>query len=399
MNDVARQPVPTLLSSHRCIVCVGPGGVGKTSTAAALSMASADAGQRTVVLTIDPAKRLANALGLAEIGSIERPVPASAFEAVDLVAPTGRLSAMMLDIKQAWDEVIERYHPDEERRARLMKNRLYQAMSSALAGSQEYMAMEKLHALATRDTDPLDVIVLDTPPANHALDFLEAPARMVNALDNDATRWLLEPYQNQGRLSRRLFDAGSSFFIRAISKFIGTEMLEDLAELLVGFQGMFDGFRERARVVADLLAAPDTAFVVVSTASPTGVRDAEAFVARLKERHLQVGAIVLNRGTVDPWATAGAGPDPALVQRAVANAGGPTGLADRLFAAAQVDHERAHEEREAASALDARYPDTPVVLVPELTEDVHDLRGLSQMRDALAQGWMTSVAAGVETPT
>ena len=375
---------PVLLE-NRCVVCVGPGGVGKTSTAAAMAMYAAAAGKRTVVLTIDPARRLANALGLSEIGSEERPVSPAAFEKVGLTAPQGRLTAMMLDIKQAWDEVIRRYHPDEDRREKLLSNRLYQAMSTALAGSQEYMAMEKLHALATRTVDPLDVIILDTPPANHALDFLEAPTRMVNALDNDATRWLLEPYKSQGRLSRRIFDAGSTFFIRTISKFIGTEMLEDLAELLVGFQGMFDGFRERAKVVARLLGAPDTAFVVVSTPSPIGVQDADAFVSRLRDRDLRVGAVVLNRGTNDPWPNGRPRIDLDELRDTIAQRGGSEALATRLFAAAASDHERAQTEQKAATDLAASFPRAPVVIVPELSQDVHDLRGLSEIRDALVR--------------
>ena len=390
MNDVALPSEATLggvapvVLSNRCLVCVGPGGVGKTSTAAALSMFAASAGKRTAVLTIDPAKRLANALGLSEIGSVERPVAASAFEKAGLTAPTGRLSAMMLDIKQAWDEVIARYHPDPERRERLLNNRLYQAMSTALAGSQEYMAMEKLHALATRTHDPLDVIIVDTPPANHVHDFLEAPSRMIDAVDNDATRWILEPYKSgKGRLSRRLFDTGSSFFVRAIARFVGTELLEDLAELLVGFQGMFDGFRERARTVSELLAASDTTFIVVSTPSANGVRDAAEFVERLRGRGLSVGAVVLNRGTVDPWAPNG----PISVETAAgAFAAAGSGIGERLHAAADADHQRAQTEAQAAVDLEAQFPDLRVVAVPELPKDVHDLSGLASIRDALIRG-------------
>ena len=379
---IPRTDLGPTLERHRCIVCVGPGGVGKTSTAAAVAIAAAAAGKRTVVLTIDPAKRLANALGLSEIGSVERPVAASAFEQAGLHAPDGRLTAMMLDIKEAWDDVIHRYHPDPERRERLLNNRFYQAMSSALAGSQEYMAMEKLHVLATRTDDPLDLIVLDTPPANHALDFLEAPSRIINALDNDATRWLLEPYQNHGRLSRKLFDAGSSFFIRTIARFVGTEMLEDLAELLIGFQGMFDGFQDRAKAVSELLADERTAFVVVSTPSAVGVQDAEAFVSRLQARSLGVGGVVLNRATVDPWPV-GPAVDRAAVESLIRAQSGPPDLAGRLYEAAALDHARAHTEAEAAKTLAAGHPEVAVVLSPELPQDVHDLKGLSLLRDAL----------------
>ncbi len=390
MTDLHPVSIGSTIDRNRCIVCVGPGGVGKTSTAAAMAMYAAAQGKRTVVLTIDPAKRLANAMGLTEIGSVERPVPDAAFEQAGLVPPSGRLTAMMLDIKQAWDEVVLKYHPDEERRRRLLDNRLYRAMSSALAGSQEYMAMEKLHALATRTDDPLDVIVLDTPPANHAVDFLEAPSRIVNALDNDATRWLVEPYRVHGRLSRRLFDAGSSFFIRSIGRFIGTEMLEDLADLLLSFQGMFDGFRDRAAAVDALLAAPDTAFVVVSTPSPAGVGDAEAFLSRLDARSLQVSAVVFNRTTVDPWPS----PPPKIevLRQTLASVArrepdqSEGDLAERLYAAAAADHDRARSEQGAISALAARFPNISMVSVPELAEDVHDLRGLGEMRNALGPG-------------
>ena len=190
-----------LLATSRCVVCVGPGGVGKTSTSAAIAMQAARLGKRTIVLTIDPARRLANALGLPEIGNEEADVSVDAFGRAGLSPPKGRLTAMMLDIKRTWDDVIQRYHPDPERRAKLLSNRLYVALSTALAGSQEYMAMEKLYELALREKDPLDAIILDTPPANHAVDFLEAPSRMLNALDNDATKWLVEPYKERGRIT------------------------------------------------------------------------------------------------------------------------------------------------------------------------------------------------------
>ena len=383
---------------HRCIVCVGPGGVGKTSTAAALGMFAAAAGKRTVVLTIDPARRLANALGLSEIGSLERPVPSSAFEAAGLTAPPGQLTAMMLDIKEAWDDVIHRYHPDPERRARLLENPLYQAMSTALAGSQEYMAMEKLHALASREDDPLDVIIVDTPPANHAVDFLEAPSRLIGALDNDATRWLMEPYvQGRGGLSRRLFGVGSSFFIRSISKFIGTEMLEDLAELLVSFQGMFDGFRDRAKAVSALLADTATTFVVVSSPSSVGVQDAEAFAARLSDRGLNVGGVVLNRSTPDPG-TAGTLPDLEAVRDEVQDAGGQPEWAETLYQAAAGDHARAKAERAAALALSEQHPGVRVVTVPAFPEDVHDMKGLARLRDALAADGVSFRASESEPP-
>jgi anion-transporting ArsA/GET3 family ATPase len=368
----------TILSSARVIVCVGQGGVGKTSTSAAIALEAAHRGRRALVLTIDPARRLANALGMREFGNEERAVDASLFSAIGLPAPSGKLTAMMLDIKQTWDEVIAKYHPDPERRAKLLKNRLYEALSSALAGSQEYMAMEKLYELSVRKHDPLDLIVLDTPPAANVVDFLEAPSKMLDALDNDATRWLLEPYVARGRISTKLFDAGSSFFIRTISRFTGAELIDDLAEMLSGFQGMFDGFRERAKAVRAILEAKTTSFVVVAAPRGTSLREARAFRDRLVERKITVGAMVLNRATVDPFR----GAQPAgfdLLKGAVVAEGGRVETANRLIAVASAAHSMAQAEAAAVSRLRAE-TGGPVAVVPELPADIHDLVGLDALR-------------------
>ncbi len=367
-----------LLDQARCVVCVGPGGVGKTSTSAALAMEAARRGKRTIVLTIDPARRLANALGLPEIGNEEKDVGAYAFEAAGLQRPEGRLTAMMLDIKRTWDDVINRYHPDPERRAKLLANRLYVALSTALAGSQEYMAMEKLYELAERQEDRLDTIILDTPPANHAVDFLEAPSRMLNALDNDATKWLIEPYKERGRITQKLFDAGSSFFIRTISRFTGAELLDELAELLVGFQGMYDGFRQRARATREILEAADTQFVVVSKPDDRAASDALVFRERLTERGCRVGAIVLNRASLDPFA--GATPSPGPFELELVEAGGTVELARRMIAVAEATRMIAARHAASAQRLQAQVEEIPVAVVPELPRDVHDLVGLDALR-------------------
>ncbi|MEQ8275675.1 MAG: ArsA-related P-loop ATPase [Deltaproteobacteria bacterium] len=374
MADTLASP----LSRARCVVCVGPGGVGKTSTSAAIAMQGAAAGRRTCVLTIDPARRLANALGMPQIGNVERDVDAAAFEAVGLPPPKGRMTAMMLDIKQTWDDVVTRYHPDPAKKKKLLESRMYVTMSTALAGSQEYMAMEKLYELSCRDEDPLDLIVLDTPPSNHAMDFLEAPSRMLNALDNDATRWLLEPALNKKRTSRKLFDAGSSFFLRTISRFTGAELLQELAELLAGFSGMFDGFRERAKAVRKILEADDTTFFVISTPNTSGVDAAGQFHERLTSHGIHVGAAVLNRATPDPF---GGEPCPALdaLEAAVVAEGGTADLAARLHREAELTRDRAVAHVEARTSLDNRL-DVPVVLIPQLPRDVHDLLGLEQLR-------------------
>ncbi|MEO1228328.1 MAG: ArsA-related P-loop ATPase [Myxococcota bacterium] len=367
-----------ILDEARSLVFVGPGGVGKTSTSAAVAIEAARRGRRAVVLTIDPARRLANALGLPEIGSVETDIPPEAFQRAGLTPPAGRLSALMLDIKEAWDDVIHRYHPDPVQRQKLLDNRLYHALSTALAGSQEYMAMEKLHRLAHRTEDRPDLIVLDTPPATHALDFLEAPNRIVDALDNDATRWLLEPSKGGRGLSRRMFGAGSSLFIKTIARFTGIELLEELAELLGAFSSMFDGFRERARAVKSLLAEPETRFCVVGHPSSVGLVDARSFVERLDERDVHLAAMVLNRATVDPYSEGSA--DPEGLRRAVASVGGSRSLAERLEAVAEDAARIAREERAGARALAEDFARRPVVVVPELPRDVHDLESLEQLR-------------------
>ncbi len=382
---MAEAGLDAILGSSRVVVCVGQGGVGKTSTSASIAMQAAYAGRRVIVLTIDPARRLANALGLPEIGNEEKVVGDQAFALAQIAPPSGRLTAMMLDIKRTWDEVVSRYHPDPARRDRLLHNKLYEALSSALAGSQEYMAMEKLYELSQRKNDRLDLIVLDTPPASNAMDFLDAPSRMLDALDNDATRWLLEPYTSAGRITHKLFDAGSSFFIRTIARFTGAELIESLAELLAGFQGMFDGFRDRAKAVRTVLEAEDTTFVVIGTPREAAVNEARAFRDRLVERKIKVGAMVLNRATVDAFDGRMIPPREKLEQN-VLDEGGDRAFVDRLYGAAATAAASAREERSRADALALEIAPTPLVTVPELPRDVHDLVGLNALRGHLFTG-------------
>jgi anion-transporting ArsA/GET3 family ATPase len=371
-----------LVQATRVVVCVGQGGVGKTSTSAAIALHAAVEGRRALVLTIDPARRLANALGLPEFGNEERVIHEEAFEVLGLEPPRGKLTAMMLDIKRTWDEVVTRYHPDASRRDRLLANPLYQALSSVLAGSQEYMALEKLYELSTRRRDPLDLLVLDTPPATNAMDFLEAPSRMLDTLDNDATRWFLEPYTQAGRITHKLFDAGSSFFIRTISRFTGTELLESLAELLAGFQGMFEGFRERARAVRAILEANDTSFFVIGTPREPSIGETRAFRDHLVERKIKVGAVVLNRATVDAFQGQPIPPRGDLAAL-VEGEGGTADLAARLHKAAVIAARCAREERERAGVLKAELGGTSIALAPELPRDIHDLAGLDALRRCL----------------
>jgi len=363
------------VATRRVLVCVGSGGVGKTTVAAALGLSRALQGQRVLVCTIDPARRLADAMGLGALGNVEARVPDHAFLQAGL-RPRGELHAMMLDVKRTWDELVTRHAPDPARRDRILKNRLYHQMSAALAGSQEYMAMEKLHELAT-DRD-YDLIVLDTPPTAHALDFLDAPERIIDFLGNDAARSLLAPAAGAGRFGLKLAQLGSSYIARTLARFTGAEMLRDLGDFLAGFQGMYDGFKERAAEVRALLAHPTTGFVLVASPSPLSIEEALAFHERLHAEGMPVAGLVANRVTPDLWRGDGPLPDEAALAAALAGHPADAALAGRL-ARTLSDHQRlAAADARALSRLFAAVPLARAV-VPRLERDVHDLAGLARL--------------------
>ena len=366
------------LRGKRIAVCVGSGGVGKTTVAAAIALARAAEGGKVLVCTIDPARRLANALGLASLGNVESRVPDHAFREAGL-HPAGELFAMMLDVKRTWDDLVARHAPDRARRERIYQNRLYQQLSGALGGSQEFMAMEKLYELATeRD---YDLVVLDTPPTAHALDFLDAPDRILDFLGNETARALLLPALSAGKLGLRVFQLGGAYVARTLARFTGGEVLNDLSDFLQGFHGMYEGFERRAGVVRALLARPDVGFVLVSSAAPLAVDEALMFHERLHAESMPVAGAVANRVTV-PLAEPGAPlPDAARLREAL----GPRdagGLAERL-AATLAEHEllAAADAREVARLFEA--VGAPGVVIPRLETDVHDLGGLHRLAERL----------------
>jgi anion-transporting ArsA/GET3 family ATPase len=371
------------VAGRKVLVCVGSGGVGKTTVAAALGLSRAMAGERVLVCTIDPARRLADAMGLGALGNVETRVPDQAFLQAGL-RPRGELHAMMLDVKRTWDDLVTRHAPDPARRDRILKNRLYHQMSAALAGSQEYMAMEKLHELAT-DRD-YDLIVLDTPPTAHALDFLDAPERIIDFLGNDAARTLLAPAAGAGRLGLKLAQLGSGFVVKTLARFTGADMLRDLGEFLAGFQGMYEGFKERAAAVRALLAQPTTGFVLVAGPSPVSIDEALAFYTRLRAEAMPVAGLVANRVTPDLWPGTAPLPDGAALAAALAGLAAPgpldAGLAARL-ASTLSDHQRlAAADARAVARLLAGIP-APHAVVPRLERDVHDLAGLARLAERL----------------
>jgi anion-transporting ArsA/GET3 family ATPase len=289
----------SLVFEKRIIICVGSGGVGKTTTAATLALTAALSGKRVLALTIDPARRLADALGLKALGHDIQQVPDEKLDEVarrrgQSRAAGGQLYAMMLDQKRAFDELVERYAKDPALRQRILKNAIYRQISASLAGSHEYAAMSKLHTL-TREGD-WDLLVLDTPPTANALDFLDAPERLSEAVDSPALQWFVKPYLKEaGSFSLRLFGVGGAFVLRGISRFVGSQFLQQMAEFFVEFGEVTAGFRERAREVKALLRRPEVAFVLVCSPEPLSIEEALFFYGRLSKAAMPLGGIVVNR--------------------------------------------------------------------------------------------------------
>ncbi|MGH3980248.1 MAG: ArsA family ATPase, partial [Pseudonocardiaceae bacterium] len=270
----------------RVVVCCGAGGVGKTTTAAALALRAAERGRSVVVLTIDPARRLAQSLGLRELSNHPRRV-----SDVDS-AGNGALHAMMLDMRRTFDEMVQA-HASEERAAQIIANPFYQTISSSFSGTQEYMAMEKLGQLVS--APEWDLVVVDTPPSRSALDFLDAPQRLASFLDGRMIRLLSAPARAGGRGVRRLVGAGFGLFSKAVSTILGGQLLADAAAFVQAFDTMFGGFRERAQATYELLRAPGTAFLVIAAPESDALREAAYFVDRLAGESMPLAGLVLNR--------------------------------------------------------------------------------------------------------
>jgi anion-transporting ArsA/GET3 family ATPase len=276
-----------LLATKEIVIACGPGGVGKTTTAAAAAlMAALRHGSKVLVLTVDPAKRLANALGLEGIGNTEHRVPDDAFAAAGL-KPRGELWAAMLDTKESWDALIRQQAPDARTRDEILANPLYQNISGRFVQSHDYIAMERLYEIHSESD--YDLIVVDTPPTRNALDFLDAPQRMADFFSSRLLRWLIVPYRS------RLVNVATKPFYQIADRILGTEFLTDISEFFVLFQSMYEGFVARAESVGRLLSDRRTTFAVVSTLEAVPLREAEFFAEQLTARQLHLGAIVLNK--------------------------------------------------------------------------------------------------------
>lgn len=363
-------PHPGQPGSSRVYICCGAGGVGKTTASAALALALAQEGARVVVLTIDPARRLADALGV-RVGN----------EPSEVVLPpelgaTGTLHALMLDPKETFDRIVGRFAPTPYARDRIYQNHIYQHVSANLAGVQEYMAMERLYELASDGS--WDCVVLDTPPTRHALDFLAAPDRMANLMDEGVMRWLVLPASRGGW---RMIERGSEVLARVLERMVGHSTIADIAEFFTAFQALWEGFHERSVEVRRLLSAPSTRFFLVTTPAPAARAEARLFVEQLQQHKQPLAGFLLNRCIVGPkeLELADFGADPGTPHWA------------ETVAALQVlpERQRARVAVQEENIADlAKGTQSPVWRIPDLGEGVHDLAGVARlavyMRPAVA---------------
>lgn len=364
------------------VVCCGSGGVGKTTTAAALAMRAAEQGRKVVVLTIDPARRLAQSMGIEELDNTPRPVVG-----ID-TTNGGSLDAMMLDMKSTFDEVVESQASPEKARA-ILENPFYVALSSSFAGTQEYMAMEKLgqiHRDAQRD-GTYDLIVVDTPPSRSALDFLDAPERLSSFLDGRFIRLLLAPAKGPARV----MSMGVGMITGALTKVLGAQVLTDLQTFVAAFDTVFGGFRQRAQQTYSLLQDARTAFVVVAAPERDALREAAYFVERLADDRMPLAGLVVNRAHPLPPVDLSAEEAIAAAQRLAREAAKDGAelhdaeLTEGLLRL-HADHVRVTErEQGVRRRFAAAHPDVATVVVPALSTDVHDLDGLRRVGDLLGR--------------
>jgi anion-transporting ArsA/GET3 family ATPase len=361
--------ISEIVQSQRVIVCVGSGGVGKTTTAAAVALAAAQRGRKACVLTIDPARRLADALGVATLGNVPSRVDDAVFAAAGLPAPNGQLWALMLDAKRTWDDLVVRFAQSPAQARRILDNHYYQQISSALAGSQEFMAMEKLFEL--NDSGGFDLVVVDTPPTRHALDFLDAPKKMMGFVDAKVLEVFLAP----GKMGLGMFRTSGAWMFKALQRITGFEVLRDISDFVANFGGMYAGFGERAARVEALLRSSGSTFLLVTSPDPHTVDEAMYFCAKLAEYRMALGGFVVNRvhpeslngpGVRDAWEHVKGSLDPRTVQNF-----------DRLQALAGLD--RVQIDRLQTACPGPRF----LRAIPAFDRDIHDLAGLARLNGHL----------------
>lgn len=373
-----------LLASREMVLVAGSGGVGKTTIAAAMGIAAVERRQaKVLVLTVDPARRLATALGLSEVSNTPVRIKPSAFKRAG-VEVRGELSVAMLDTKAGWDDLIRQHAPDAATRDAVLRNPLYENITSRFVHSHDYLAMEQLHDLHA--TGEFDLVIVDTPPSRNALSILDAPGRMVDFFGSRLLRWLTVPYRS------RLFTMASKPFYQVADRVLGSRFLQDIADFFVLFQAMESGFVKRARSVERLLVDPRTAFVVVTTLETAPSHEARFLAKALIERNMSLGAVVANRVLPAEFAD----PDTARAADRLSDLDGPSSLevvavAERLDADPKIVHSVlsqigagfddaalvASREAERRTELEALAPST--LTVPWIGDDIHDLAGLAAL--------------------
>ena len=376
--------IEQLCAAKEILISTGSGGVGKTTTAAALgAQAAVSMGAKVLVLTVDPAKRLANAMGLQSFGNVETQVPAEAFAEVG-AQPEGELWAAMLDTKQSWDDLIARHAPDRRTHDEILANPLYQNITGKFVQSHDYVAMERLYEIHT--SGRYDLIVVDTPPTRNAVDFLDAPERMADFFSSKLLRWIIAPYRS------KVVSFASKPFYSVADRILGTQFLQDIAEFFILFQSMYDGFVERADAVQHLLASPSTSFVVVSTLEAAPAREARFFLDLLNERNLHVGALVLNKVLpdylLDRSAAAAAKRlvgDAATIDAGLGDVWGDVAFGPRVLeeiGASFVNYQLV-AQREAELRAELSAGAGTVATVPYFSDDIGDLAGLLALGEQL----------------
>lgn len=408
MTNTARQ-FDELLADHEVVVCAGSGGVGKTTISAVLGLHAALEGRRVLVMTIDPARRLANSLGVDEIGHEAKQLDIDGFRggvpesAATEDGESGELWAMMLDMKQSFDDLVEQRAPDEETRDAILENRFYRYFSTSLSGTQEYAAAERVYD--ARENGKWDLIILDTPPTTHALDFLEAPSRLANAVENRALQWLYDQDAGAGRSGFDLFSMGSSYVLKTLGRFTGTELLEELSVFLSHFSAMLEGFRDRARDVEALMTGDQCRFVVVTSPDPHTRNEALYFYDELGDERVAVGGFVVNRRhprwverddvkqSTETIAQKLEAFESDVAEADVPPSGGSLPDLDGEMRQQLAEHLRknagafsvlADKDTESVRTLrDSLDRDIPVASVPYFSRDIHSLAGLNEVRRAI----------------
>ena len=375
-----------LLRNKRIIICCGSGGVGKTTVSAALGVQAALLGKRVLALTVDPAKRLADSLGLTELGNKEARLPQESFLRYGQ-EPTGSLYAMMLDTKRTFDELIERYAPSQDVAQNILKNRFYQNLSSAMAGSHEYLAMEKLYQLHLEGRH--DLIVLDTPPTKHALDFLEAPSRVRAFFDRRISQWFVKPYLTMGRLGMNLFNRTAGTVLRLVERFTGAEFLHDVSEFVTGLADSFDIFRSRAEEVMHVLSGDQTSFLLVTGTDRNALEEATYFYDRIQEASLPFGGVIANRfhtlpfpgeagpSSAEGFDQEGTGSPDSLVSYLHGEKGLPVHVARQLVENFDRYDRLARRDQRILQEFARRISkQIPILTIPVFDEDIFDVDGL-----------------------